>query len=121
MTKCDLLIRNIAVMTDYETIKTGMDIAVEEGRILSVTKSGTEEFQTEKVISGEGRLFMPGLTDCHMHTGQQLQFMKKADSVDAFPAPLWMKKDFRKALPWMLFRQSEKQTGCMTSGTEKET
>ncbi|WP_308783802.1 amidohydrolase family protein [uncultured Blautia sp.] len=72
MTKCDLLIRDTAAMTDYETIKTGMDIAVEGGRILSVTKSGTKKFQTEKVISGKDRLFMPGLTDSHMHTGQQL-------------------------------------------------
>lgn len=59
-------------MTDHETVKKGMDIAVSGGRIAAVAESGTMEFQAEKIISGEGKLFMPGLIDSHMHTGQQL-------------------------------------------------
>jgi 5-methylthioadenosine/S-adenosylhomocysteine deaminase len=37
-----------------------------------VAKSGAREFCAEKTISGEEKLFMPGLIDSHMHTGQQL-------------------------------------------------
>ena len=72
MEKCDLLIKNAVVMTDYETVEYGMDIAVSDGRITAVAKSGTREFCAEKTISGEEKLFMPGLIDSHMHTGQQL-------------------------------------------------
>ena len=40
--------------------------------LLFVSEKGTEEVQAQKVIRGEGKLFMPGFTDSHMHTGQQL-------------------------------------------------
>lgn len=72
MEKCDLLIKNAVVMTDYETVEYGMDIAVSDGRITAVAKSGAREFCAEKTISGEEKLFMTGLIDSHMHTGQQL-------------------------------------------------
>ena len=72
MEKCDLLIKNAVVMTYYETVEYGMDIAVSDGRITAVAKSGAREFCAEKTISGEEKLFMPGLIDSHMHTGQQL-------------------------------------------------
>lgn len=72
MEKCDLLIKNAVVMTDYETVEYEMDIAVSDGRITAVAKSGAREFCAEKTISGEEKLFMPGLIDSHMHTGQQL-------------------------------------------------
>lgn len=72
MEKCDLLIKNAVVMTDYEMVEYGMDIAVSDGRITAVAKSGAREFCAEKTISGEEKLFMPGLIDSHMHTGQQL-------------------------------------------------
>lgn len=69
---CELLIRDTTVMTDYDTIQTNMDIAVKQGEILAVAKSGTREFQADKVMAGKNKLFMPGLIDSHMHTGQQL-------------------------------------------------
>lgn len=72
MIKCDLLIKNTVVMTDYETVKTGMDIGIKGERILFVSEKGTKEVQAQKVLWGEGKLFMPGFTDSHMHTGQQL-------------------------------------------------
>lgn len=72
MEKCNLLIRNAIVMVNYETVENGMDIAVAEGQILEVVKSGTKKYDADKVISGEGKLFMPGMIDSHMHTGQQL-------------------------------------------------
>lgn len=72
MGKCDLLIKNAIVMTNYETIENGMDIAVTDGKIVEVVKSRTKVYDADKVIFGEGKLFMPGLIDSHMHTGQQL-------------------------------------------------
>lgn len=72
MEKCDLLIKNAVVMTDYKTVEYKMDIVVSDGKITAVEKSGSREFQAKKVISGEEKLFMPGLTDSHTHTGQQL-------------------------------------------------
>ena len=57
MIKCDLLIKNTVVMTDYETVKTGMDIGIKGERILFVSEKGTEEVQAQKVIRGEGKLF----------------------------------------------------------------
>lgn len=72
MEKCNLLIQNAIVMTNYETVENGMDIAVADGKILEVVKNKTKEYKADKVISGEGKLFMPGMIDSHMHTGQQL-------------------------------------------------
>lgn len=72
MEKCSLLIENTTVMTDAETIQTGMDIAVCGEKIAAVVKHGEREFQAKKVISGKEKLIMPGLIDSHMHTGQQL-------------------------------------------------
>ena len=72
MERCSLLIKNAVVMTDHETVEYGMDIAVADGKVLEVIKSGTKEFRADHVISGDGKLFMPGLIDSHMHTGQQL-------------------------------------------------
>lgn len=70
--KCDLWIRNTIVMEDCQTVNSGRDIAISDGKILDVFPSGTREYQAEKIIDGSGRLFMPGLIDSHMHTGQQL-------------------------------------------------
>ncbi len=72
METCDLLIKNTIAMTTYESVRTGMDIAVRDGKILTVVPTGTMEFEAKRTLDGSGKLFMPGLTDSHMHTGQQL-------------------------------------------------
>lgn len=72
METCNLLIKNAIVMTNYETVENGMDIAVTDGKILEVVKNGKKEYDADKVIPGDGKLFMPGMIDSHMHTGQQL-------------------------------------------------
>lgn len=69
---CSLLIEDAAVMTDFETIKRHMDIAVCGEKIAAVAAHGERKFQAEKVICGKGKLVMPGMIDSHMHTGQQL-------------------------------------------------
>ena len=70
--KCELLIQDAAVMTDYQTIRKGMDVAVGDGKILAVFPHGEEEWEGKETLSGKDRVFMPGLIDSHMHTGQQL-------------------------------------------------
>ena len=87
MQKCDLLIQNTIVMTNYETVQMGMDIAVAGGKILEVSASGTKQYKANRVISGAGELFMPGLIDSHMHTGKQLL---KGLVLDAKPI-IWMR------------------------------
>ena len=72
MDRCDLLIQNTTVMTDYETIKTDMDIAVLDGKILDVVPTGSLRYKAAETLNGRGRVYMPGLIDSHMHTGQQL-------------------------------------------------
>ena len=72
MRDCDLLIENGTVMTDYRTLRAGMDVAVKDGKILAVTPHGEEEWKAGEVISGKDLAVMPGLMDSHMHTGQQL-------------------------------------------------
>lgn len=72
MERCSLLIEDAAVMTDFKTVKTHMDIAVCGEKIVAVARHGERKFQAEKVICGKGKLVMPGMMDCHMHTGQQL-------------------------------------------------
>ena len=70
--KCSLLIQNGTVMTGPDTILEGMDVAVEEGKILAVVPHGSEEWAAGEILSGKGKVFLPGLIDSHMHTGQQL-------------------------------------------------
>lgn len=80
MKTCDILIQNAKVMTDYETILERADIVIKDGKILAVIEKKAagmensrsaekkEEWTAEQVIDGRNRLFMPGLTDSHMHT-----------------------------------------------------
>ena len=72
MAACDLLIKNAAVLKDYETLEENVDIAVSEGVIREIGKGLGEKWEAKEVLSGKGKLFMPGLIDSHMHTGQQL-------------------------------------------------
>ena len=47
-------------------------MAVSGGRILETGKELWKKYQAAETINGKGKLFMPGLIDSHMHTGQQL-------------------------------------------------
>ena len=49
METCNLLIKNAIVMTDYETVQNGMDIAVADGKVLEVVKTGSREYQADKI------------------------------------------------------------------------
>lgn len=69
-----LYVSDIAVLMEDGRISEHQDILVNDGMIRSVTKHDAS-FRPEPdtvLLSGFGKLLMPGLADCHMHTGQQL-------------------------------------------------
>lgn len=71
----NLFITDIAVLMADGQIKEHQDVRVMDGVIQSVTGHTSDASKTsagETVLSGYGKLLMPGLADCHMHTGQQL-------------------------------------------------
>lgn len=68
----NLLVQDITVLSG-EQIFSHQDVLIRDGLICSITDQGT--FQPPDDIpklSGKNKLMMPGLADCHMHTGQQL-------------------------------------------------
>ena len=71
----NLFITDIAVLMADGQIKEHQDVRVMDGVIQSVTGHTSDASKAsvgETVLSGYGKLLMPGLADCHMHTGQQL-------------------------------------------------
>lgn len=69
---CDLLIKNTDLLQSSEQLLRGVDIAITDGVIAETGKDLLDSYQAQKVIDGKYKLFMPGLIDSHMHTGQQL-------------------------------------------------
>lgn len=72
MQTCDLMIKDGTVLLNFEELKEHMDIAVSDGKIIETGEGLWKRYQAGECISGKGKLFMPGLIDSHMHTGQQL-------------------------------------------------
>lgn len=72
MQSCDLLIKDGSILTRYDMIEEHMDIAVTGGTITETGKELYKKYEAAEVIDGRDKLFMPGLIDSHMHTGQQL-------------------------------------------------
>lgn len=66
----DILIRNCAVLNEDFDVDWDRDIAVRGNSIAAVGEHLPGEADT--VVDGRGKLFMPGLTDGHLHTCQQL-------------------------------------------------
>lgn len=87
----DLFINDTSVLRPDGSVAPHQDVCVEEGRFQSIRPHGAAENVTVQagdnsdaaarqtassphgcVIDGRGKLVMPPLADCHMHTGQQL-------------------------------------------------
>lgn len=87
----DLFINDTSVLRPDGSVAPHQDVCVEEGRFQSIRPHGAAENATVQagdnsdaaarqtvssphgcVIDGRGKLVMPPLADCHMHTGQQL-------------------------------------------------
>ncbi|MDC7286637.1 amidohydrolase [Blautia schinkii] len=73
-TKCDILITHASCLTEDMEIRDEQAIAVKDGRILDVCaqESAGELYRASETVDGRDKLWMPGLVDGHMHTGQQL-------------------------------------------------
>lgn len=71
---CDLIITDAAALLPDGSVQSGQTIEIKEGKICGIRPFRDSDL-TKKAgehISGTGKLVMPGLADCHMHTGQQL-------------------------------------------------
>ncbi|HJA12438.1 MAG TPA: amidohydrolase family protein [Candidatus Mediterraneibacter merdipullorum] len=106
---CDLMITDAAVLFPDGSVRFGQTIEIADGRIKDVRpalewekggaaqkeaesgqeqdgaaqkEAGSAQERAGERISGRGKLVMPGLADCHMHTGQQLL---KGRVLDALP------------------------------------
>ena len=80
----DLIITDAAILFPDGKVRAGQTVEVKDGVIKAVRPFGSEDLEKEagERISGSGKLLMPGLADCHMHTGQQLL---KGRVLDALP------------------------------------
>ena len=80
---CDLMITDAAVLLPDGTVQSGQTIEVKDGKIYSIRPFRDSDMtgSAENHISGKGKLVMPGLVDCHMHTGQQLLKGKVLDEL----------------------------------------
>lgn len=72
MLSCDIRIQDTTILKTFQTLESHADIIISEGRILETGTDLKEKYQPNMTIDGRGKLFMPGLIDSHMHTGQQL-------------------------------------------------
>lgn len=73
-TACDVLLHHTSVLTGDMEILHNQSIAVKDGKILGISGADTADqfYNADERSDGRGLLWMPGLTDGHMHTGQQL-------------------------------------------------
>lgn len=70
--KVDILIKNTAYLDENFQVKEHVSIAISEGNIKKIYTETSNDILTAEIIDGSGLLWMPGLIDGHMHTGQQL-------------------------------------------------
>ena len=71
-----ILIRNVdALLSSDKPVARGADIGIEGNRILFVSKSGSpapDSFCPDRILSGAGRLAIPGLVNAHCHSAMTL-------------------------------------------------
>ena len=79
MKKCDVLIRNVSVLTPQYKIVCGQYIAIRGKKIEEIGDNSACPFCADTVIPGDGKLAMPGLVDSHVHACQCLLRGKLAD------------------------------------------
>ena len=65
------LIRNARVFdSEKATLGPASDVLVRDGRIVSVTSTGSAKASADQVIDAAGRVLLPGLFDMHGHLGR---------------------------------------------------
>ena len=73
-TEADLLIRNSDYLDLEFELSEGKSILIRDGKIEAVDTAEhlEEKYTWKEEMDGSGCIYMPGLVDSHMHTGQQL-------------------------------------------------
>lgn len=71
---CDILLHNTTILDRDMCARSGKSVAIAKGRILGITDASDalSLYDAGEAVDGSRLLWMPGLTDGHMHTGQQL-------------------------------------------------
>lgn len=79
----DLIITDAAVLLPDGTVRSGQTVEIENGMIKDVRPFCGRDLaiEAQERLDGTGKLVMPGLADCHMHTGQQLLRGKVLDAL----------------------------------------
>lgn len=74
MIKCDILIDDCRVLTPEYSIKNNYSIAIKDSLIIDIGAKDQlkTKYETKEIISGKGKLVIPGFVDGHTHTSQQL-------------------------------------------------
>lgn len=80
---CDLLIEDCSLLAADMTIMDHAAIAITDGRITDILpqNAAAKKYTAQKTISEQNKLWLPGLVDCHTHTGQQLLKGKVLDEL----------------------------------------
>ncbi len=68
---CDILIKNAYVLTPRMEVEADRWIAIDQGRICATGSGPCDEARARTVIDDRHLLWMPGLTDAHLHTSQE--------------------------------------------------
>lgn len=69
---CNILIKNTSYLNENFEVQEHISIAIKDGKIFQIVPENKADFDATDTIDGSGLLWMPGLVDGHMHTGQQL-------------------------------------------------
>lgn len=72
--EADLLLRDSDYLDEDFELVEGKSILIKDGRIegIDTAESLKEKYTWREELDGSGCVYMPGLVDSHMHTGQQL-------------------------------------------------
>lgn len=67
-----ILIKDAMILEEAGLVKYHQDIEITDSKITAVTDTLPNVNFVGEVVDGHNKLFMPGMTDSHLHTGQQL-------------------------------------------------
>lgn len=81
--QADLLIRDGDFLNEDFELEQGNSILIKDGKILDIgrAKELEKRYQWREETDGRECIYMPGLVDAHMHTGQQLLRGKVLDEM----------------------------------------
>ena len=70
----NLVVADVSVLLPDMEIRNHQTVEAADGKIIKIRPFQQEDRKEDRKdwIDGRGKLLMPGLADCHMHTGQQL-------------------------------------------------